>query len=90
MGDHRVGATGVMSHGDGVVDRQPGVGGLQRGSRMSLPVHRGGWMKREVEVVRDVDEDTDGDADAMCGAGVDTGVTRGMAIVSEVPAIEER
>jgi hypothetical protein len=55
-----------------------------------LLVHKGGWMKREVEAVRDADEDTDGDADAVCGAGVDTGVTRGMAIVSEVPAIEER
>jgi hypothetical protein len=29
-----------------------------------LLVHKGGWMKREVEVVRDADEDTDGDADA--------------------------
>jgi hypothetical protein len=25
-GDHRVGAAGVMSHGDEVVDRRPGVG----------------------------------------------------------------
>jgi hypothetical protein len=57
---------------------------------MSLLVHKEGWMKREVEAMRDADEDTDGDADAVCGAGVDTGVTRGMAIVSEVPAIEER
>jgi hypothetical protein len=26
MGNHQVGAAGVTSHGDGVVDRRPGVG----------------------------------------------------------------
>jgi hypothetical protein len=39
--DHRVRATGVTSHGDGVVDRRPGTRGLWHGGRMSLLVHQG-------------------------------------------------
>jgi hypothetical protein len=43
-GDHRVAATGVMSHNDGVVDRLPGAGGLQCGGQMSSLVHFWGGL----------------------------------------------
>jgi hypothetical protein len=96
MGDHRVGAVGVTSHDDGVVDRRPGVGGFCRRSQMSSLVHKGGggWVKRKAEAVCGADEDADGDVGAargagvgdgaVCGAGVDVGAAHGVAIVSEV------
>jgi hypothetical protein len=45
MGGHRVGAARIMSHDNGVVNRQPGSGGLRRGGWMSLLVHLGGLGK---------------------------------------------
>jgi hypothetical protein len=44
-GGHRVGAARIMSHDNGVVNRQPGSGGLRRGGWMSLLVHLGGLGK---------------------------------------------
>jgi hypothetical protein len=47
--DQQVGAAGVTSHSDGVVDRRPGTRGLRRDGRMSSLVHQGGSVKREAE-----------------------------------------
>jgi hypothetical protein len=47
MGDHQVGATGVTSHGDGVVDRRPDTG---VGCRWYT---RGGSVKHEAEATCD-------------------------------------
>jgi hypothetical protein len=53
MGDLRMGAAGVTSHDDGVVDRRPSVRGLWHGGRMSSLVHQGGGsVKHEVEASR--------------------------------------
>jgi hypothetical protein len=41
MSDHRVGAAGVTSHGDGMVDRRPDVGELWCRVRMSSLVQQG-------------------------------------------------
>jgi hypothetical protein len=40
-GDHRVGAMGITSHDDEVVNRRPNAGGLWRRGQMSLLVYQG-------------------------------------------------
>jgi hypothetical protein len=68
MGDHQVGATGVTNHDDGVVDRRPNAGGLQRKGGMSELVHQGGWAKCEAKAVCGMDEGTDSDVGALAEA----------------------
>jgi hypothetical protein len=93
MGDHRVGAAGVTSHGEGEVDQRPDVGGLQREVGCHRWYTRGGWVKHEVEAARSTDGDTivacgtSWGVEVACGAswgtvaaqgaGVDFGVARG-------------
>jgi hypothetical protein len=50
-------------------------------SRMLSLVHRGGWAKCEVKVVRGADEDADVDVGAAHGAGVDAGATISAVVV---------
>jgi hypothetical protein len=74
-----VGAAGVTSNSDGVVDRRPDVGGLRGGSRTSSLVHNKGG-EREAKAVRGADEDVDAGAPtAMKG-----GPTRGWGRVAAV------
>jgi hypothetical protein len=95
MGDHRVGAVGVTSHGDGVVDRRPSAG-----DGCHHWYTRGGGVGRSVKLrscmvrmkTRTVTRAACGavvDVGAVHGMVVDIGAARGMATVSKVPTNEE-
>jgi hypothetical protein len=86
-----MGVVGVMSHGDGVVDRRPDVRGLRRGGWMSLLVHQGGSVKCEAEATLDADEEVGAARGAVEGVAVTHGTGGGARAVRGTSwgAIEE-